>query len=108
MRAPNVSAPSIRRLDRWRRHELRFRVLVFGLVRSGEVLESSPQARFGVDQELSRGNDILARAQAVENLGAAAAFRTDPHQRRSKMRAVVGDDHDAARAGLDHRLRGYR
>src|ERR1700686_1187169 len=108
MRAPSMSVPFIRRLDRWRRHEIRFRALALGIVRSGEVLESAPQACFGVDQELSGGDDVLTGAQALEDLGAAAVFSAHPHQCRSKMRAIVGHNHDAARASLDYRLRGYR
>src|SRR5882757_878114 len=99
MRALNMSLRSIRRLRRRRGHELRFCAFFSGVVRSGEIFKRPPQARFGVDQELTRGDDLLAWAQAVENLGAAAVFRADPDPRRSKMRAIVGDDHDAPRAG---------
>src|ERR1700681_2166448 len=108
MRAPSMLMPSVGGSRRRRGHQLRFRPWVFGFVRSGEIVESPPQAGLRVDQELPGRDNVLANSQPFENLGATAVLSADLDPHRAKMCGIVSHNHNAVGASYDHGLRRYR
>src|ERR1700691_4800957 len=72
-----------------------------------EVVERAAQIRLRVDEELPRCDDGLSQVEPPQNLGAPAVLGADANDGRAKVGGIIGDDHDAARAGLDHRLGGH-
>src|SRR3546814_16959147 len=62
------------------------------------------QARFGIEQELTRRDDLLAGCEPPQYLGLAAAFAPSDHFGRMIATVALLEHHDAARAGADHRF----
>src|SRR3546814_805763 len=65
---------------------------------------SSDLARFGIEQELTRRDDLLAGCEPPQYLGLAAAFAPSDHFGRMIATVALLEHHDAARAGADHRF----
>jgi len=66
----------------------------FGLLRFGEGLQRTLQVAFGVDQEGRRGDNLLARAQALDNLDMAVAAAAELHGARLKAALALRHQHD--------------
>src|ERR1700677_562687 len=104
MRNASMSVHLVRGLRRGRRHQHRHRTLWLRVVRTREDVKRVEEVRFRVDEKLARRDDVLSQLEPIQNLRAATVLGADTHDGRAKVVGIIGDDHDASRAGLDHRL----
>ena len=83
----------------------------FGLGRR-QPREAGAQRAFAVDEELRRGHHLLARREALDDLGPAAraeiAARARRHQAREEPPFAGLQDHPLRAPCADHRLAGDR
>src|SRR5882757_8933033 len=97
----SISVAPSRRFHRRRGHHHRLRPLAAGVVGAGKIVEGTPQIGFGVNEELTRGDNVLSQREPFQYFRAAALLGTDSHSRGAKVGIIVGDDHETSRAGLD-------
>ena len=71
-----------------------------------KLCSAALQIALGVDEEIGRGDDLLADLQAVHDLDIALAAPAKLHRARLEAALALGHEHDLARAAVDHRAVG--
>src|SRR5262249_46259089 len=91
----HLAAALVQRLARRRRS---------GLAPPPGPRERAAEARLGVDQELARHDDLVARLQPPADLGVGPGLHADLDFDRAEPALGAGEDHHAPLTGANHRL----
>src|ERR1700679_1116631 len=90
----SISVHLIRKWSRGRRDQQRSCAVSSRFARPGKRVKRAAEVRFRVNEELPRRDDSLPWRKTLQDLRAATILGADPHDRRAKVSAVIGEDHE--------------